>query len=140
MAGADLFAIMKATGHVDIRTTMIYVSLGKSHIREQVEKLNAISDRLFLNVLLSLILSRSFRSRLIPVRSGVTPAFQCGIAGCLPMGCPADFQARHPVMCPHDQLLKDMRSSGNQLIANWALRFLAQKASLCPMTMGRSFP
>jgi hypothetical protein len=34
-------AIMKAMGH-DIKTTMIYVSLGKSHIREQVEKLNAI--------------------------------------------------------------------------------------------------
>jgi site-specific recombinase XerD len=29
-------------GHTDIKTTMIYVSLGKSHIREQVEKLNAI--------------------------------------------------------------------------------------------------
>ena len=43
MAGADPFAIMKAMGHADIKTTMIYVSLGKSHIREQVEKLNAIS-------------------------------------------------------------------------------------------------
>jgi len=42
MAGADPFAIMKAMGHTDIQTTMIYVSLGKSHIREQVEKLNAI--------------------------------------------------------------------------------------------------
>ena len=42
MAGADPFAIMKAMGHTDIKTTMIYVSLGKSHIREQVEKLNAI--------------------------------------------------------------------------------------------------
>ena len=40
MAGADPFAIMKAMGHTDIKTTMIYVSLGKSHIREQVEKLN----------------------------------------------------------------------------------------------------
>jgi len=39
MAGADPFAIMKAMGHTDIKTTMIYVSLGKSHIREQVEKL-----------------------------------------------------------------------------------------------------
>jgi hypothetical protein len=29
-------------GHSDIKTTMIYVSLGKSHIREQVEKLNTI--------------------------------------------------------------------------------------------------
>ena|SRR3990172_4576232 len=36
-------AIMKAVGHTEIKTTMIYVSLGKSHIREQVEKLNAIS-------------------------------------------------------------------------------------------------
>ena len=42
MAGADPFAIMKAMGHADIKTTMIYVSLGKSHIREQVERLNAI--------------------------------------------------------------------------------------------------
>jgi site-specific recombinase XerD len=43
MAGADPFAIMKAMGHTDMKTTMIYVSLGKSHIREQVERLNAIS-------------------------------------------------------------------------------------------------
>jgi integrase len=42
MAGADPFAIMKAMGHADNKTTMIYVSLGKSCIREQVEKLNAI--------------------------------------------------------------------------------------------------
>jgi integrase len=35
-------AIMKAMGHTDIKTTMIYVSLVKSHIREQVERLNAI--------------------------------------------------------------------------------------------------
>jgi len=42
MAGADPFAIMKAMGHTDIKTTMIYVSLGKSHICEQVEKLNTI--------------------------------------------------------------------------------------------------
>jgi integrase len=42
MAGADTFAIMKAMGHADIKTTMIYVSLGRSHIREQVEKLNVI--------------------------------------------------------------------------------------------------
>ena len=34
---------MKAMGHTDIKTTMIYVSLGKSHIREQVEKLNEIN-------------------------------------------------------------------------------------------------
>jgi integrase len=43
MAGADPFAIMKAMGHTDIKTTMIYVSFGKSHIRDQVEKLNGIS-------------------------------------------------------------------------------------------------
>ena len=42
MAGADPFAIMKAMGHADFKTTMIYVSLGKSHIRDQVEKLNTI--------------------------------------------------------------------------------------------------
>jgi site-specific recombinase XerD len=34
MTGADPFAIMKAMGHADIKTTMIYVSLGKSHMRE----------------------------------------------------------------------------------------------------------
>ena len=33
-------AILKAMGHAYIKTTMIYVSLGKSHIREQVERLN----------------------------------------------------------------------------------------------------
>jgi hypothetical protein len=33
--------IMKA-GHSDLQMTMHYVSLGKSHIREQVEKLNGI--------------------------------------------------------------------------------------------------
>jgi site-specific recombinase XerD len=43
MAGADPFAIMKAMGHTDMKTTMIYVSLGKSHIRDQVDKLNSIS-------------------------------------------------------------------------------------------------
>ncbi|MBE0568750.1 MAG: site-specific integrase [Deltaproteobacteria bacterium] len=43
MAGADPFAIMKAMGHTDIKTTMIYVSLGKSHIREQVSKLDRIT-------------------------------------------------------------------------------------------------
>ena len=42
MAGADPFAIMKAMGHADFKTTMIYVFLGKSHIRDQVEKLNTI--------------------------------------------------------------------------------------------------
>lgn len=31
-------AIMIAMGHTDIKTTMIHVSLGKSHLREQVEK------------------------------------------------------------------------------------------------------
>ena len=39
---ADPFAIMKAMGHADIKTTMIYVSLGQSHIRDQVERLNGI--------------------------------------------------------------------------------------------------
>jgi hypothetical protein len=42
MAGADPFAIMKAMGHTDIKTRMVYVSLGKSHIREEVERLNGI--------------------------------------------------------------------------------------------------
>jgi integrase len=42
MTGADPFAIMKTMGHADIKTTMIYVSLGKTHIREQVERLNGI--------------------------------------------------------------------------------------------------
>ena len=42
MEGADPLAIMKAMDHADIKTTMIYGSLGKSHIRDQVEKLNAI--------------------------------------------------------------------------------------------------
>jgi integrase len=42
MAGANPFAIMKALGHADIQTTMIYVSLGKSHIRDQVDRLNCI--------------------------------------------------------------------------------------------------
>jgi site-specific recombinase XerD len=39
---ADPFAIMKAMGLADIKTTMIYVSLGKSHIRDQVERLNGV--------------------------------------------------------------------------------------------------
>jgi len=42
MAGADPFGIMMALGHSDLQMTMHYVSLGKSHIREQMEKLNAI--------------------------------------------------------------------------------------------------
>jgi len=33
---------MKAMGHAEMKTTMIYVSLGNSHIRDQVEKLNSI--------------------------------------------------------------------------------------------------
>jgi len=33
---------MKALWHSDLQMTMHYVSLGKSHIRDQVEKLNAI--------------------------------------------------------------------------------------------------
>ena len=40
--GADPFTIMETMGHADIKTTMICVSLGKSHIREQVERLNGI--------------------------------------------------------------------------------------------------
>ena len=43
MAGANPFAIQKAMGHSDLQMTMYYVSLGKSHIREQVEKLNSIA-------------------------------------------------------------------------------------------------
>jgi len=43
MAGADPFAIMKAMGHADIKTTMIHGSLGRSHIRDQVERLNAVA-------------------------------------------------------------------------------------------------
>jgi site-specific recombinase XerD len=42
IAGVNPFAIQKAMGHTDIKTTMIYVSLGRSHIREQVDKLNTI--------------------------------------------------------------------------------------------------
>lgn len=47
MVGAEPFSIMKAMGHADIKTTMIYVSLGKSHIRDQVEKLNKIQMRAY---------------------------------------------------------------------------------------------
>lgn len=57
-----------------------------------------------------------------------------------PVGCPADFHAGHPAMCAPDQFSKDMRLSGNHLITNWALRFSAQDASLCPAAMGRSSP
>jgi site-specific recombinase XerD len=34
MVGAGPFAIMKVKGHDDIKTTMIYVSLGRNHIRQ----------------------------------------------------------------------------------------------------------
>jgi len=30
-------------GHANIKTTIIYVSLGKSHFREQMEKLSSIT-------------------------------------------------------------------------------------------------
>jgi integrase len=43
MEGADPFSIQKAMGHKDINTTMIYISLVRPHIREQVEKLNGIA-------------------------------------------------------------------------------------------------
>jgi len=39
---------MKPSGHTDIKTTMIYVSPGKSHIRDQVEKINGIQLMLIL--------------------------------------------------------------------------------------------
>jgi hypothetical protein len=34
----------------------------------------------------------------------------------------------------------DLLSSENQLTMNWALRFLDQEASFCPMAMGLSSP
>jgi len=37
-----LTPIMMALGHSDFKTTMVCVSLWKSHIREQVERLNSI--------------------------------------------------------------------------------------------------
>ena len=43
MAGANPFAIQKAMGHKDIKTTMIYVDIAKPHIQEQVAKLNRIA-------------------------------------------------------------------------------------------------
>ena len=46
--------------------------------------------------------------------------------------CPA----RHPVISHRTSL----RLSGNQLITNWALRFIAHEASSCPMAMGCSSP
>ena len=42
MAGANPFAIQKAMGHKDIKTTMIYVDVAKPHIQEQVAKLDRI--------------------------------------------------------------------------------------------------
>jgi len=42
MAGANPFAIQKAMGHKDIKTTMIYVEVAKPHIQEQVAKLDRI--------------------------------------------------------------------------------------------------
>ena len=44
IAGTDPFPIIKAMGHADIKTTMIYVSLGKSHIRDQVEQSQLIGQ------------------------------------------------------------------------------------------------
>jgi len=38
------FAIMKAMRHADMKTTMIYVDVGKPHIREQVNKLDKIVE------------------------------------------------------------------------------------------------
>ncbi len=43
MAGANPFAIQKAMGHKDIKTTMIYVDIAKPHIQEQIAKLNKIA-------------------------------------------------------------------------------------------------
>ena len=42
MAGANPFAIQKAMGHKDIKTTSIYVDVAKPHIQEQVTKLDRI--------------------------------------------------------------------------------------------------
>jgi hypothetical protein len=42
MTGADPFAIMKAMGTRNIKTTMIYVDVAKPHIQGQMEKLNSI--------------------------------------------------------------------------------------------------
>ena len=42
MEGANPFAIQKALGHKDIKTTMLYVDMSNPHIRDQVEKLNGI--------------------------------------------------------------------------------------------------
>jgi len=37
-----LTAIMKTMGHSDLQMTIYFVSFGKTHIREQVEKLNTM--------------------------------------------------------------------------------------------------
>lgn len=42
MASANPFAIMMAMRHTNIKTGMIYVSLGESHVRDQVGKINSI--------------------------------------------------------------------------------------------------
>lgn len=40
--GADPKAIMDAMGHADLKTTMGYIATARSHLREQVEKLNDV--------------------------------------------------------------------------------------------------
>lgn len=71
MAGADPFAIMEAMSHADINTTMIYVSLGKSHIREQVERLNTIQLPVTLHKASSGVNSNpSLQDRRPPVATG----------------------------------------------------------------------
>jgi len=42
MSDDNPFAIQKAMGHKDIKTTMIYVDVAKPHIQEQVAKLDRI--------------------------------------------------------------------------------------------------
>jgi hypothetical protein len=46
MAEADSLAIINAMGHADIKTAMIYVSPGKSQIREQVERMEPLGSSL----------------------------------------------------------------------------------------------
>jgi integrase len=41
--GADPFAIMRALGHSDIKTSLIYVQTAKSHLEEQVGRLDGIA-------------------------------------------------------------------------------------------------
>ena len=70
------------------------------------------------------------------------PAFKCAIAGCLPTerwAVRTDYPANMPGF-GYRLGYFDLLSSENQLITNWALRFLAQEASSCPMAMGRSSP